>query len=171
MGCIESQTGGIEESRGNTVGKKPAGSMGKQDSSPKLVYFELGGKADFIRMILAHAKVKYEDKRLSLSDRSEFFRMKESGELPGGQVPVWIENGRILNQSGAISVMLAKRYGYYPADPWESYNDDWALDNFNDVFVKEFYPLYFKDELTSEQIDGAVERFGKWNKVVEDKLN
>ena len=57
MGCIESQTGGIEESRGNTVTKKPAGSMGKQSSSPKLVYFELGGKADFMRMMLAHGKV------------------------------------------------------------------------------------------------------------------
>ena len=122
-------------------------------------------------MMLAHAKVKYEHKRLSLADRSEFLRMKENGELPGGQVPVWIENGRTLNQSGAIAVLLAKKHGYYPADPWASYNDDWALDNFNDIFVKQFYPLYFKDELSSEDIDGAVERFGKWNKVVDDKLN
>lgn len=97
MGCLESQQGGIEESRGRTPTAKNAARMGKR-SEPELVYFELEGKAGPIRMMLAHGKVKYTDKRLSLSDRTEFLRMKESGELPGGQVPVWFdENGNAMN--------------------------------------------------------------------------
>ena len=144
--------------------------MGKKGGPPKLVYFELGGKVEACRMLLTHAGVKYEDKRLSLSDRSEFIRMKESGELPGGQVPVWIEDGRTMNQSGALAIFFAKKYGYYGKDPWAGYEDDWALDNYNDIFVKQFYPLWFKDEVSSEEIDSTVERFGKWNKGVEAKL-
>ena len=99
-------------------------------------------------MMLAHGKVKYEDKRLSLSDRSEFLKMKESGELPGGQVPVWFdESGKCMNQSGAIAIYLAKKYGYYGKDEWSSYEDDWALDNFEDIWGKKIYMLYFRDEL------------------------
>ena len=87
MGCFESQQGGIEESRNMPKGTpSSAGAMGKKGQSAKLklVYFQLYGKAESIRMLLTHAKVPFEDKRLSLSDRSEFIRMKESGELPSG---------------------------------------------------------------------------------------
>ena len=130
------------------------------------------GKAEAIRMLLSHAKVPFEDKRLSRSDKTEFNSMKKSGELPGGQVPVYIdENGRTMNQSGALLIYLAKKHGYYGKDEWAGYEDDWAIANFNDIFVKEFYPLYFKDELTGDQINDAVERFSRWNKVVEVKLN
>ena len=66
--------------------------------------------------------------------------------------------------------MLAKKYGYYGKDPWSGYEDDWAIGHFGDIFVKDFYPLWFKDELTNEQIEGASEKFAKWNKVVENKL-
>ena len=87
MGCFESQQGGIEESR-NIAKEKPtsAGAMGKkgQPTKLKLVYFQLYGKAESIRMLLTHAGVPFEDKRLPLSDKSEFNRMKASGELPGG---------------------------------------------------------------------------------------
>ena len=121
-----------------------------------MVYFELYGKAEAIRMLLTHAGVSFEDKRLSLSDRSEFKRMKENGELPGGQVPIVVdEKGRIFNQSGALLIMLSKKYGYYGKDKWAGYEDDWAIANFDDIFVKTFYPLWFKDELTNEEIESA----------------
>ena len=39
-------------------------------------------------MLLGHAKVIYEDERLSFE---EFKQQKASGEFPNGQVPIWIE--------------------------------------------------------------------------------
>ena len=66
--------------------------------------------------------------------------------------------------------MLAKKYGYYGKDKWAGYEDDWAIANFGDIFVKDFYPLWFKDELTNEEIEAASVKFANWNKVVEAKL-
>merc|ERR1712060_592180 len=153
MGCTESQ-GGLEEERRSkpaatavTANAKSAGSMGKKSvphSAGKLVYLELHGKAEPIRMLLSHAGVPFEDKRLSLTDRTDLNRMKQSGELPGGQVPVWIdEKGRTLNQTNALLIMLGKKYGYYGKDIWAGYEDDWALDNFGDIWSRPFYTLWF----------------------------
>merc|ERR1712228_464656 len=112
------------------MGKKNVGGKGA-----KLIYFDLYGKAESIRMLLTHANVPFQDIRLSLSDRTEFIRMKESGELPGGQVPVFIEeDGRTLNQSSALLIYLAKKHGYYGKDEWSSYEDDWAMANFDDIW-------------------------------------
>ena len=42
-------------------------------------------------MLLGHAKVVYEDVRLSFD---EFKDKKAAGEFVNGQVPVWIEKGK-----------------------------------------------------------------------------
>ena len=42
-------------------------------------------------MLLHHAKVDFEDKRIS---NEEFAEMREEGRFPSGQVPAWEENGR-----------------------------------------------------------------------------
>ena len=95
MGCIESQ-GGIEQERKEKPSggvQKSAGGMGKKSDQklPKLIYFDIYGKAEPIRMLLSYAGVKFEDCQLSLANREEFAKMKANGELPGGQVPVYID--------------------------------------------------------------------------------
>ena len=54
---------------------------------PKLLYFDVYGKAEPIRMLLNHAKVSFEDVRLAGPD---FQARKAAGEFPSGQVPIWI---------------------------------------------------------------------------------
>ena len=62
---------------------------------PKLYYFGIYGKAEPIRMLLSYAGANFEDCRLT---QEEFRKMKAKGDLPGGQVPVYIdEQGNKLN--------------------------------------------------------------------------
>ena len=57
----------------------------------RLIYFDLGGRAEGIRMLLAHANFQYEDRRISME---EFAKMKRGGSsLPLGSVPIWEEDG------------------------------------------------------------------------------
>ena len=56
----------------------------------KLLYFDMGGRAEGIRALLAHANFQYEDSRQSFAD---FGAMKSSGALPLGSMPVWEEDG------------------------------------------------------------------------------
>ena len=65
--------------------------------------------------------------------------------------------------------MLAKgQQGQYK---WAGFEDDWAIANYGDIFVKDFFPKWFKDELTNKEIEAAGVKFASWNKVVDAKLN
>ena len=173
MGCCASEQGGLETERregNNAKVTKSGGAMGKKSTNlPKLIYFPVHGKGDSIRMLLNHANVEFEDKHVN---RAEVKAMRERGELPlGGQVPVWRdENGVQYNQTAAIMIMLGKKYGYYPEDPWDSYEDDWALANFQDIWGPSFSYKHLKAELDEEEIAATVAVFEKWNNVVERKL-
>ena len=86
-------------------------------------------------MLLHHAGATFEEKRLSLTDKTEFNQLKENGKLPGGQLPIWTdENGNVMNQTSAILIMLGKQHGYYGKDIWAAYEDDWAIEHFADLW-------------------------------------
>ena len=94
MGCCESQ-GGLEQERKEKPSggvTKSAGGMGKKNNTsgvPKLYYFDqLYAKGEPIRFLLHYAGVKFEDVRLSWE---EFGKMKKNGELPNGQVPLYVD--------------------------------------------------------------------------------
>ena len=57
-----------------------------QDSSIKLTYFDLGGRAEAVRMLLNHAKVDFEDARVTGQAWTDLKANK--AECPNGQVPV-----------------------------------------------------------------------------------
>jgi len=80
----------------------------------KLYYFDLCGRAEGIRMMLAHANFQYEDAR---TEMSTFGELKASGFFPLGSMPVWEEDGFKMCQSSAIIRMLGIRLGYYHDDP------------------------------------------------------
>ena len=93
---------------------------------PQLVYFNLGGRAEPIRLLLNHAKISYEDVRL---DFAEFAKLKAEGKFPSGQVPVYItDEGCELNQSNAILRALGAQYGYYGSGFRETYDVNWFLE-------------------------------------------
>ena len=56
----------------------------------KLIYFEMGGRSEGIRAMLAHANFDFVDERL---DFTAFGALKASGVLPLGSLPVWEEDG------------------------------------------------------------------------------
>ncbi len=62
---------------------------------PQLLYFDVYAKAEPIRILLNHAKIAYEDVRMT---PDQFKERKIAGEFPSGQVPVWItDDGKKFN--------------------------------------------------------------------------
>ena len=84
----------------------------------KLIYFDIPGKAEAIRLCASVGKVDFEDVRIS---RERFAEMKEQGALPYGQVPALdVGAGRMLAQSSAILRYVATLGGLHPSDPLEA---------------------------------------------------
>ena len=80
-------------------------------SSIKVHYFPGYGRAEAIRMLLAHAKVPFENVSYEFA---ELPAAKESGNLEFGQFPVVEIDGKFHSQSGAILRLFGSKYGYYP---------------------------------------------------------
>jgi len=103
----------------------------------ELLYFNIAGKGEAIRLACAYAGLNLKDTRLS---RDEFVALKESGQLPYGQVPQLIINkgeGRI-SQSAAIMRYigrLAPEEVLYPSDLLEAAFVDSIIDQENDLFT------------------------------------
>merc|ERR1712227_309347 len=82
-----------------------------QVSKVKLSYFDIGFKAEPIRLALTATGIPFEDYRFK--NREEFLELKTSGKLNSGQVPlleVWTkdEKHHFLTQSAAIMRYVAK---------------------------------------------------------------
>merc|ERR1712170_105456 len=106
----------------------------------KLIYFNVRGRAELSRLILAQAGVDYEDKRLT---RDEFQAMKPS--LPNGQLPAMEEDdGKMLSQSMAIARYLAKKHNLAGANAWESAQCDMVIDCVGDMLSK-IIPIFMEE--------------------------
>jgi glutathione S-transferase len=104
--------------------------------STKLYYFDIFGRAEAIRMLLAHAKHEFEDVRINKDQLQE---LKNEGKLEFGQVPMLEHNGKNLVQSWAILRYLGKVLGYYP----ETSEEAWAVDSIVDA-AEDFFTKYFR---------------------------
>lgn len=91
----------------------------------KLIYFDLGGRAEGIRMLLSHAGHEYEDCNVTYET---FSNMRADNELPLGSLPVWEEEGYSMVQSSSILRMLGIRLDYYATDDIQC----WAIDSIVD---------------------------------------
>ena len=98
----------------------------------KLYYFDIYGKGEQIRMLLSHAKVAFEDVRLT---EESFKELKTSGtpHLEFGQLPALEVDGKFYFQTQAIVRMLGKKYGYYPEDAQLAYQVDSVIDSNADL--------------------------------------
>ena len=121
----------------------------------KLIYFDLNARASFIRALLFHAKVEFEDVRISFE---EFYGGKKEELKPEfGQLPLLVlDDGTVLSQSYSIARYLGKTYGYYPEDASEAYLVDNAVDGMTDFYKGLIPMLETKDEEAKKEI------FGKW---------
>ena len=98
----------------------------------KLIYFDIPGKAEAIRLCASVGKVDFEDVRIS---RETLAEMKEHGALPYGQVPALdVGDGRMLAQSSAILRYVATLGGLHPSDPIEAARIDSIVAEEEDFF-------------------------------------
>lgn len=107
----------------------------------KLTYFDIYAKAEPIRMLLAHAKVEFEDKRITFPEMAAL-----KPDLDFGQLPLFEHEGKRLVQSASILRYLAKTYGYFPADIYEQYLVESAIETVDDLYNKVVRHYFEKDE-------------------------
>ena len=131
-------------------------------TKPTLTYFPFHGKAMPIRMMLKHKGIDFEDKTVTFE---QFAEMKAAGEVPAGQVPLWQENGRTVNQATAIMRHLGRQHGYYPQDDLvEAFNIDWCLETIADLWNPGHYRLFFNETADdADKCEAAIAAFTKFN--------
>jgi len=100
-------------------------------SGIKLIYFNLMGRAETARLILAQAGVTYEDKRI---EKEEWPALKAS--LPMGQLPVLEVDGKTIGQSMAIARYCARRFGLAGKDELEGALADQVVDHVSDFLAE-----------------------------------
>ena len=125
----------------------------------KLYYFELYGRAEPIRMMLAHSGADWEDIIKTGDDWKAF-----KPTIPGGQMPILeLADGTMMGQSMAIARFVGKKYGYYPADPMAAYHVDNIIDIAGDVLMNmvkpAFAPAEAKEALTTECFETHAPKF------------
>jgi len=143
-----------------------------------LHYFPLMARGEPIRMLLTHANIAFEDKRITMEDWPN-----HKASMPNGQMPaIDLKDGTRMGQSNAILRMLGCKYGYYPADPLEAFKSDEISDTYLDIMGK-VYPPFFKPEdqreaMYPEIFDNILPKFltridplcAKGQFIVSDKL-
>jgi len=96
--------------------------------SYKLTYFNLRGRAEVARWILAYAGVEYEDNRITKED---WPALKPT--TPFGGLPILDVDGVTICQSDAIGRYLAKQHGLAGKSPVEGAQVDMVIGCFGDV--------------------------------------
>jgi glutathione S-transferase len=109
--------------------------MGK----PKLTYFSARGLCEPIRLLLKDANVDYEEVGLGAPVNGvfpeAFTKLKESGTLDFGSVPLWEEDGFHLVQSFAIARHLARKHGYNGENENEAAKIDSVVEGVRDAML------------------------------------
>jgi len=113
----------------------------------KLVYFDLRGRAEVIRLLFAAAGVPYEDYRV---ERSRWSELKPS--TPFGQIPVLEVDGVRLCQSKAIARYLAGEFGFVPETALDKARTDMIVDCVDDVLTRSLKFFHEKDKTRQAEL-------------------
>jgi glutathione S-transferase len=112
----------------------------------KLHYFDIYGRAESVRFLLAHAKVEYENVYETGESMKELKPLLEFGQVPMMEV-----DGKNLVQSWSILRYLGRQHGYYPQDLETAYTVDSTIDA-----VEDYFGAYFKFNFESNEEKKAV---------------
>merc|ERR1711892_934545 len=120
-------------------------------SGIKLTYFNLKGRAELARLILAQAGVDYEDCRIQ---REEWSELKKT--FPLGQLPVLEMDGQTLGQSMTIARYLARRFGLAGKNDLDAAEADQAVDAVTDLVNDAGSVMREKDEAKKAEMMEAL---------------
>jgi len=132
----------------------------------KLTYFDIGGRAEQIRLLFALAKVDFEDIRLPYTPGQPGVIPPEvKSKLPYGQLPILeFDDGQILSQSASITRFLGRRFGFYGANEVESARVDEIADGLRD-YLDTTKPMWTaktdedRAEATKAVIEGSTPKY------------
>ena len=134
---------------------------------PKVVYFDIQGRAQSIRYLLIHKNVDFEDVRLT---QEEWGAAKAAGTYtaPGGSLPSFIEaDGTKKNQQMAILNYLAVKHGAVAATPEEEYEQHWFFETGKDHEKKDLVGAIFNEGAPEETVNAFIDNI----KALFDKLD
>lgn len=118
--------------------------------SYKLYYFHVRARAEPTRLIFAQGAVPFEDIRVT---GEEWQKLKSSGKLPFGQVPILEIDGQcILAQSNAIARFVAEEVGLAPTSALGKAQADQIVDAVEDLFRNFPKIRWEKDEAVKEAL-------------------
>ncbi|KAL0832248.1 hypothetical protein ABMA28_001698 [Loxostege sticticalis] len=123
--------------------------------SRKLIYFDVPGYSEAFRYMLHYAGLEFEEVRYQDKDWPDK-AVKDA--LPYGQLPLYEENGKAINQSIAIARYVASQTGLLPSDPWEQAKLDAAVLNMYDLFPKIYY-INEEDEVKKKALQAEALEF------------
>ena len=133
----------------------------------KLIYFNVSGRGEFIRLIFHYAQVAFEDLRI---DRSEWPTYKPSKfyilphqnhrfqlicleiDMPFEHVPALEVDGQLLGQSFTIGRYLAREFGLTGKNRWQEAQADMFVDNINDLLKSANAANWEKDEAKQKEL-------------------
>merc|ERR1711997_819228 len=125
-------------------------------STIKLTHYNVRGRGETIRLVLAYAGKEYEDKRIAPEDMPS---LKPS--LPFGQLPVLEVDGVTIGQSMAIARYLANEYGIAGSSNMVKAQVDEVVDVMNDLQDAMYGTFFEKDEKVKAE---------KTKKVIEETI-
>jgi hypothetical protein len=123
----------------------------KVDKTVKLgtfIYLDNYGQGEAIRMMLWLSKRNYTN---IVVDNEQLKMMREKGQLPTGQVPVWVTlDKKVMPHKDSIMRYVGKLTGYYSSNPNEAYDADWSLDTLNEICTDKFFESWISDKPPSK---------------------
>lgn len=107
-------------------------------STYRLLYFNIKGKGQPIRLLLHDQGVEFKDD--TVAGRDEWATVKPT--LPFGQMPVFWDGDLLLAQTGAILRYLSRKQGTYGANDLEATLIDMAYDGIEDYYQRYIRMVY-----------------------------
>jgi len=108
---------GLASAAALTARPAEASFFGSKPKNIAIHYFPIQGPAEPARLALVLGGIPFEDVR---HKRPAMIEMRDSGELPYGQLPIMYVDGKKLSQSVAIGQWCAKQAGLVPKDDFEA---------------------------------------------------
>jgi len=119
----------------------------------KLTYFNLPGRGELSRLILAYGGRPWEDDRISFEQWPEL-----KPKTPLGTLPVLEYNGKKLSQSITIARFLAKECGIVGKNHMEQAMADMVVDTIVDVQIAVFKNMFESNPIEKKKQTDTLEK-------------